>query len=109
MRRLEELTRNEFDQLKKTIDEKYEGYKKEKLSLDMSRGKPCAEQLDLARGFFDNTGSLISRDGIDCRNYGQLTGLPEVKELFASLLEVEAEEVIIGENSSLAMIYDTFA
>ena len=51
MRRLEELTRNEFDQLKKTIDEKYEGYKKEKLSLDMSRGKPCKEQLDLARGF----------------------------------------------------------
>ncbi|NLJ83647.1 MAG: aminotransferase class I/II-fold pyridoxal phosphate-dependent enzyme [Halanaerobiaceae bacterium] len=109
MRRLEELTRNEFDQLKKTIDEKYEGYKKEKLSLDMSRGKPCAEQLDLARGFFDNTGSLISRDGIDCRNYGQLTGLPEVKELFASLLEVGVEELIIGENSSLALIHDTFA
>lgn len=109
MRRIEELTRKELIQLKKTVDEKYEGYKKEKLALDMSRGKPCKEQLDLARGFFDNIEPLISEEGIDCRNYGVLTGLKEVRELFAALLEVEAEEVIIGENSSLAMIYDTFA
>ncbi|MDI9477900.1 MAG: aminotransferase, partial [Bacillota bacterium] len=79
MRRIEELTRKELIQLKKTVDEKYEGYKKEKLALDMSRGKPCKEQLDLARGFFDNIEPLISEEGIDCRNYGVLTGLKEVR------------------------------
>lgn len=87
---------------------KYEDFKNKKLKYDMSRGKPCREQLDLSTGMLDIK-DYITSDGIDCRNYGGADGIPEAKRLFAQLLEANPDEVIIGGNSSLNMMYDTIA
>ena len=79
--------------------------------LDMSRGKPSPEQLDLSMDMLKiEANELVhSRDGIDVRNYGYLTGIPEAKELFADLLELDAKNIIIGSSSSLALMYECFA
>lgn len=80
------------------------------LSLDMSRGKPSPEQLDLSMGMLDVIGSgdsLVTDSGIDVRNYGQLEGIPEARELFADMMGVQPDEVFICGNSSLNMMYDT--
>ena len=80
------------------------------LSLDMSRGKPSPEQLDLSMGMLDvisSGDSLITDSGIDVRNYGQLEGIPEARELFADMMGVQPDEVFICGNSSLNMMYDT--
>jgi DNA-binding transcriptional MocR family regulator len=91
---------------------KFDGCKSQKLSLDMSRGKPCPEQLDLSRGMLDllrSDDSLKAQDGTDTRNYGGLDGIPEAKELFAQMLKVNTKEIIIGGNSSLSMMHDTIS
>jgi DNA-binding transcriptional MocR family regulator len=87
---------------------RYEGFKSRKLKYDMSRGKPCEEQLDLSNGMMDIT-DYKSSNGTDCRNYGGIDGIPEAKQLFAELLEADLDEIIIGGNSALNMIYDTIA
>ena len=76
------------------------------LALDMTRGKPCAEQLDLSLGMLELR-DFRAADGSDCRNYGVLEGLPEARRFFAELLGVEPAEVIVGGNSSLALMHDT--
>lgn len=78
------------------------------LSLDMTRGKPCPEQLELSRGVLEAVDSDSFRDaaGTDCRNYGGLEGLPEARTLFAEILEVRPEEVLVGGNSSLELMHD---
>lgn len=104
------LSAAELISLQQQLQAKYEDYQKQKLSLDMSRGKPSPEQLDLAMGMLDVLGSddkLISEDGADLRNYGGLDGIPEAKKLFAEMLEVSPKEIIIGGNSSLVMMHDT--
>ncbi len=86
---------------------RYVAFKERGLALDMTRGKPCPEQLDLALGMLDCLGrDYRAADGTDCRNYGVLEGLPEARRLFADLLEVEPAEVIVGGNSSLALMHD---
>lgn len=87
---------------------KYEDFKNQKLKYDMSRGKPCPEQLDLSMGMLDIT-DYKAADGTDCRNYGGVDGILEAKKLFAQILEVEPDEVIIGGSSSLNMMYDTIS
>jgi DNA-binding transcriptional MocR family regulator len=87
---------------------RYEEFKNRKLKYDMSRGKPCKEQLDLSMGML-NIKNYKSCDGTDCRNYGGLDGISEAKQLFAELLEASTDQVIIGGNSALNMIYDTIA
>jgi DNA-binding transcriptional MocR family regulator len=85
----------------------YESFRARGLALDMTRGKPCAEQLDLSLALLDCTGrDFRAADGTDCRNYGVLEGLPEARALFAELLEVQPAEVIVGGNSSLALMHD---
>ncbi|GAA3408610.1 aminotransferase class I/II-fold pyridoxal phosphate-dependent enzyme [Paenibacillus hodogayensis] len=90
--------------------EQYKAYQDRKLRLDMSRGKPCPEQLDLSAGMLDAIRAgepVTAEDGTDARNYGGLDGLPEAKRLFADLLGVQPDEVIVGGSSSLTMMYDT--
>ncbi|HBL83344.1 MAG: aminotransferase [Clostridiales bacterium GWF2_38_85] len=90
----------------------YNGYKQQELKLDMSRGKPAENQLDTAERILtviQTNADCFSRDGIDCRNYGNLTGIPEVRELFSNILGVSPDEVIAGGNSSLNLMYDTVA
>jgi DNA-binding transcriptional MocR family regulator len=81
------------------------------MRLDMSRGKPSPEQLDLSRALLDEAGTagFLSRDGIDCRNYGHLAGLPEAREFGAQLLDVEAAQVVAAGNSSLELMHDALA
>lgn len=106
---LTEMNKEELSAFRSECEKEYEGYKAKGMKLDMSRGKPSTEQLDLAMPMFDvftNAASMLTADGIDCRNYGCLTGIHDAKVLFGDLLDVKEEELIIGGNSSLAMMYD---
>lgn len=92
--------------------EKYERYKAAGLKLDMSRGKPSADQLDLSRALLSQPGqeeSCLLENGFDCRNYGLPAGLPAMRALFADILGVRPENVIAGGNSSLNIMFDTVA
>lgn len=88
-----------------------DGYRKKGIKLDMSRGKPSAEQLDLSNEMLTHCldGDHISEHGIDCRNYGVLDGIYEAKRLFMKMIGVGRWEIIIGGNSSLQMMYDVLA
>lgn len=94
------------------VKAEYERLRNLHLSLDMSRGKPGADNMDLSEEMFDlvgnNTG-FKNISGIDCRNYGGLDGLLELKKLFSEILELEPEQIIVGGNSSLNMMFDTIA
>ncbi len=91
------------------LTEQYNKIKDQGKKLDMSRGKPSSEQLCFSSkmlGTLDENADCSSEDGLDCRNYGGLTGIPEAKRLFSEILSVPAENIIIGGNSSLNMMYD---
>jgi DNA-binding transcriptional MocR family regulator len=86
----------------------YERFRERGLRLDMSRGKPAPEQLDLSQALIDTASEVghLARDGFDCRNYGLSSGLSEARELGASLLGVPAAQVIAAGNSSLELMHD---
>ena len=89
----------------------YDALKQKKLSLDMSRGKPGLEQLNLSAGLLTaltDPADCIS-DGIEVRNYGELAGLPAAKRLFAEILGCRPEECFIGGNASLNLMYDVIS
>jgi len=104
------LSTQQLQQIKNDLLERYHEFKSRGTTLDITRGKPCPEQLDLAGDMLDiiNSGNYLTEDAADCRNYGGLDGIPEVKKLFAQYLEVAPEEIIVGGNSSLNMMHDTF-
>ena len=90
----------------------YEKLRSLHLSLDMSRGKPGADNMDLSEKMFDLVGNdtgFKNIEGIDCRNYGGLDGLRELKNLFAEVLGLSPDQIIVGGNSSLNMMFDTIA
>ena len=93
------------------LEERYKNFKTQNYNLNMSRGKPCKEQLDLSKDMANCLASDEYKDqsGFDCRNYGLLDGLPEAKTLFASILGTDSKNVIIGGNSSLSLMYDTIS
>lgn len=110
--KLTEMSKEQLFAFKAECEKEYEAYKAKGMKLDMSRGKPGADQLDIAMPMFDvftNSASMIADDGTDCRNYGMLTGIPDAKKLFGELLGVGTDEIIIGGNSSLSLMYDTVA
>ncbi|HIR93674.1 MAG TPA: aminotransferase [Candidatus Egerieimonas intestinavium] len=105
-----EMTRAELETLKKELDAQFDQVKAKGLKLDMSRGKPSKEQLDLSRPMLDVINSdsdLDSENGQDCRNYGILDGIPEAKRLMAEMCQVSPEQVLIYGNSSLNLMFDT--
>ena len=93
------------------LQEKYEQACQAGLQLDMTRGKPAPEQLDLADALLSlpGSGQFSDDSGTDCRNYGGLDGLPAMKQLFAEVLGCNAEDVIVGGSSSLTMMHDAIA
>ena len=102
------MSREELQAELSSVKAEYDSLKAQGLSIDMSRGKPGADQLDISDGMlkvFDD-GDFKCESGIDVRNYGLLDGIPECKKLFADLLEVKPENVIVGGNSSLSMMFD---
>ena len=104
-----QLCKMNKEQLEKFRDEakaEYEGYKALGLKLNMARGKPSAQQLDLAMGMMNALTDFKSEDGTDCRNYGILDGIVEAKKLFAPMLGVSENELIVCGNSSLNIMYD---
>ena len=102
----------ELKELKTKLDAEFEEVKARGLNLDMSRGKPSAEQLNLSIGMMDVLTSdtdLICQEGVDCRNYGVLDGITEAKQLLADMMEVPKQNIIIFGNSSLNVMYDQIA
>ncbi|MBU3805156.1 MAG: aminotransferase class I/II-fold pyridoxal phosphate-dependent enzyme [Candidatus Cellulosilyticum pullistercoris] len=93
---------------KALLEKTYEGYVSQHLKLDMSRGKPAGTQLDLNNDILKSLDTYITKEGLDARNYGVLDGIPEAKKLFSDLLGIREEQIIIGGNSSLNLMYDTF-
>lgn len=97
---------------KNLILAEYNEYKAKGLKLDMSRGKPASDQLDISENLLKvvtKNSDCITKDGIDCRNYGFIDGIPEAKQLFSEMLGVNESEIIIGGNSSLNLMYDTIS
>lgn len=110
MKSYKSMTKAELEALKAELEKQFEDAKAKGLKLDMSRGKPTPAQLDLSMGMLDVLNSkeeVRAQDGLDCRNYGVLDGIPEAKKLLGDMMEVPAEQVIICGNASLTIMYDT--
>ena len=108
----EELSKEELLKIKSELEAEFEQVKSQGLKLDMSRGKPSTEQLNLSMGMMDvlnSSSDLVCEEGVDCRNYGVLDGIREAKQLLADMMEVPKENIVIFGNSSLNIMYDTIA
>ena len=104
-----ELSREELLRERARLTERYEKYCGEGLKLDLSRGKPATDQLDLSNDLLNIplTPADCLIDGVDCRNYGSPWGLPAMRAFWSDLLGIPAEQIIVGGNSSLALMYGT--
>ena len=112
MEKYEMLSKEELKSIKAALEEEYAKAQHLGLKLDMSRGKPAPAQLDLAMGILDavsSTSDYKSEDGVDCRNYGGLDGIPEAKHFMADIMGVDASNVIVYGNASLNIMYDTIS
>ena len=109
MGKLASMPAEELKSLRTELEGRYDSFKAANLNLDMTRGKPSSEQLDLAAGLLSLPGEGSFRDagGLDCRNYGNLDGIPSAKALFAAYTGLPAERLILGGNSSLTLMHDT--
>ena len=106
------LSVSERKNLLSELTEKYNEYCSRGLSLDLSRGKPNSDQLDISLPLLSESRpreKCFSESGIDCRNYGGLDGIIEMKKLFSELLGLKIEYIYVGGNSSLQLMYDTLA
>ena len=112
MKKYSELSRTELQNEYDLVLEKYNEYKSMGLKLDLSRGKPNSDQLDISLPLLSEARpreKCFSINGVDCRNYGVLDGIPEMKQLFADMLGIKTEYITVGGNSSLQLMYDTLA
>lgn len=110
MKAYSELSREELMELREQLLAAYEEKKALGLNLDMSRGKPSPTQLGVSVGLMDVINSdsdMKSECGIDCRNYGCLDGIPEVKRLMAEMMGTTEDRIFIGGNASLTLMFDT--
>ena len=107
-----ELSKEELLELKEGLEAQFADAKAKNLKLDMSRGKPSAEQLNLSMEMMDvltSRSNLACEEGVDCRNYGVLDGIREAKQLLADMMEVPKDNIVIFGNSSLNVMFDTIS
>lgn len=112
MKKYSELSNVELKMEYDKLLQKYTEYKSMDLKLDLSRGKPNSDQLDISLPLLSEARpreKCFSINGVDCRNYGVLDGIPEMKQLFADMLGIKTEYITVGGNSSLQLMYDTLA
>lgn len=102
------MNREELLEEEKQLRAQYDGYKSMGLQLNMARGKPGPHQMNLAMGLLQMN-DYFTDDGFDARNYGNLEGLYEARELFADVMGVQPGEVFVGGNSSLQLMYNLVA
>ena len=108
---IQNLSREQLQERLSALTEKYNEYKSMGLKLDMSRGKPGADQLEITNDMLDPAllGDYKASNGFDVRNYGILDGIPECKKLFSEILDVAPENLIVFGNASLTIMYDYIA
>ena len=112
MKAYSEMTKDELKSEYEALFAEYKRYQAMDLNLNMSRGKPCREQLDISMPMMDTLNSdadMMCEDGTDCRNYGVLDGISEAKVLMGDMMENSPDNIIIYGNSSLNVMYDTVA
>lgn len=112
MKPYKEMSKEELASEIELLRKQYKKYQGMELNLNMARGKPCQEQLDLSMGLMDaltSDADLTCEDGTDCRNYGVLTGIHEAKVLIGDMMENNPDDIIIYGNSSLNVMYDTIS
>ncbi len=105
---IQNLSREQLSERLSVLTEKYNSYKALGLSLDMSRGKPGSDQLEISNDMLDPAilGNFKTSNGFDVRNYGILDGIPEIKSIFAEVFDVDIKNVIVFGNASLTIMYD---
>ena len=106
------ITHDEILELYQSSLKEYDRIKAKGLSLNMARGKPSPEQLDLGDDILSavsGSEDCFSEDGVDCRNYGEFYGLNELRRLFSQIINVPYKNIFIGGSSSLTLMYDTIS
>ena len=106
-----QMNQAELSALKNELEAAFSKHKEKGKKLNMTRGVPSDEQLSLCNDMLTclSASDYISANGTDCRNYGGLDGIPEIKKIFADLLDITSDEVVVGGNSSLALMFDNVA
>ena len=106
------MSREELLAVKEKLQNEYDEYAKLNLSLNMARGKPCEDQLNITEGMLNvmqKNEDCFTAKGFDCRNYGLVDGLDDAKRMFSPVIGVPWDQIIIGGNSSLNLMYDAMA
>ena len=103
------LAKEELEALRVKLQAEYDKFADMKLDLNMARGKPAPELLDCNSALLTEMDKWCAADGTDCRNYGVLEGLPEMRSFFGDALGIDPERIIIGGNASLTLMYDAMA
>ena len=107
--KLVEMSKQDLAAMYEELKQTYVQYQARSLKLNMSRGKPGADQLALAMPMLEPLANYKAEDGTDTLNYGVLEGIPEARRLFGELMDMPPEQVIVGGNSSLSLMYDAIS
>ena len=104
---MKDMDKGQLQALKAELEQAYAAFKEKGASLNMARGKPCKDQLDLSNEMLKMPiTEYKDGEGVDIRNYGGLPGIPEARKLFAEIMGVQTENVILGGTASLNLMYD---
>ncbi|MBL4682575.1 MAG: aminotransferase, partial [Pseudomonadales bacterium] len=104
------LSTDQLEALRSKLRSQYDKFRSQNLNLDLTRGKPASEQLDLANALDGIlAGFYLLQDGTDVRNYGGLLGIPEARKLGGELLDLPSDEIMVGGNSSLTLMFQYLA
>ena len=106
------MSKEELLAQKELLLKEYDEFAKQNLNINMTRGKPCKEQLDITEkmlSVMSKNEDCFTDKGFDCRNYGLVDGLDDAKRMFSPIINVPWDQIIVGGNSSLNLMYDAMA